>query len=154
MLQDSKFLYKEDLICRDFYNYYKENRKKSVEPIDQYKLFVKAVNGLMELLRRQILETEGGVYINGFGYFCYVKNAEKRRRVGNNLSFFQRMKKVDKYTYWFFPDNNFKDWYIEADAMKPKLDNYKLHFDGIKSYYDAKLLADNLRKYHGKQIKF
>lgn len=160
MLQELRFLYKEDLMCREFYEYYRTHRKKVVEPIDQYKLFVKAVGGLMMTLKKQIRETEGGVYIKGLGYFCHVKNTEKRRKaVGKaekERSYFDRIKKVDTYSYWFFPDTAFKDWYIfgESPTKKDAEKKYKIHFDGIQSYYDAKYLAGNLYNFHGKQIKY
>lgn len=154
MLQELDFLEKENLITRDFYDYYREHRKKVCEPIDQYKLFEKAVAGLLSTLVRQTIETEGGVYIKGWGYFCHVKNKVKHSI--KTKSFFDRQKKDYGYTYWFFPDKFFEGWHIHSNYVYNgiRLKSYKLHFDGIKSYYDAKFLADNLRKYHGKQIKF
>ena len=158
MLQGTNaFLEHEPLICREFYDYYRTHRRKVAKGIDQYMLFEKAVSGLLRLLRRLAVDTEGGIYIKGLGYFCHVKNYKKiKNRKGRN--FFEKLKKVNTYTYWFFPDGNFEGWYImpamDDSKVLINLESYKLHFDAIKSYHSAKTMQQALSTFHGHNIQF
>jgi len=135
------------VINRDFYNLYRENRRKTAKEIDQYKLFVKAVNGLLLTMRDIIEESEGGLYIQGIGYFCHEKSKRKQKSRGA-ATFFKRQKKKYKYKLAFFPDKQLKDWHITYNSLLYKSDirdKYYIHFNLIESYYKAKRFADNLK---------
>jgi hypothetical protein len=135
------------LINRDFYNLYRERRRTTAREIDQYKLFEKAVNGLLITMRNIIEESEGGLYIQGIGYFCHKKSDTKSKATGS-VSFFKRQNKKYKYSLTFFPDKQLKDWHITYNKVvskKEKRDKYYIHFDLIESYYNAKIFANNLK---------
>lgn len=133
---------------RDFYNLYKKERRTTAREIDQYKLFVKAVNGLLITMRDIIEESEGGLYIQGLGYFCHKKTDTKVRARGHT-SFFKRQKKEYNYILTFFSDNQLKDWHITYNkyiSKREKRDTYYIHFDLIESYYIAKKFARKLKQ--------
>lgn len=133
---------------RDFYNLYKEKRRKTAREIDQYKLFVKAVNGLILTMKDIIEESEGGLYIQGIGYFCHKKSKTKQKLRGV-ATFFKKQKRKYKYTLTFFPDKQLTDWYITYNPtlyVRDKRDRYYIHFSLIESYYKAKRFADNLKE--------
>lgn len=132
---NSTFRNPKQLITRECYEYYKENRKKVAKAIDQYNYFVKALNGIMTIARRMATESEGGLYIEGFGYFCHVKIKTRplRKRVPNSL--IRRITYTDIHLPYFEPDIEFEGWsmtYAFDDYYMRCLDNkrnYKIHFD-------------------------
>lgn len=87
MMQDIKMA--KNIIDRDMYDYYRANRKKQALGIDQYKLWVKAINGLLMTLKQMVIENENGVYIEKFGYL----RADKRLTYKVRVSI---LRKVDK----------------------------------------------------------
>jgi hypothetical protein len=136
------------VINREFYNLYKQNRRKTAREIDQYKLFVKAVNGLLITMRDIIEESEGGLHILGIGYFANRKTNKKRKKVGAT-GFFKRQKREYSYKLDFFPDKQLKDWYItysQTVSKRERLKRYYLHFDLIESYHNARLFATYLKE--------
>lgn len=71
----------KELINREIYDYYRAHRTKVAKGIDQYKLWVKAVNGLMMTLKELVITNENGVYIEGFGYIRAEKTGHSKKRV-------------------------------------------------------------------------
>lgn len=63
------------------YEHYRKNRKKVAKGINQYKLWIKALAGLIIVAKELMTENENGLYIEGFGYFYFRKKNESRRRV-------------------------------------------------------------------------
>jgi len=76
-----EIIHAKQLIDRDMYEYYRKNRKKTAKGIDQYKLWVKAINGFLITMKRLLIENENGVYLEGFGYFYIEKKCERKRRI-------------------------------------------------------------------------
>lgn len=135
------------LINREFYNLYRERRRSVAREIDQYKLFVKAVNGLLLTMRDIIEQSEGGLYIQGLGYFCHEKSKKKIKGRGNT-PFLKRVKKEYKYHLTFFPDKKLEGWYVKYNVdnfKKSKKEKYYIHFDLIESYYEARKFSTSLK---------
>ena len=136
---DFKFLKEVDLTDRVVYDFYRQNRREVAKGINQYNYFSKAVEGLLFVLQGMIAESEGGVYIEGLGYFACVKNKSKRK-LSNPKSLLDRGKKYQPYFPYFFPDNELSDWTM-SETFVLKLRNRigsnkiqrKLHFDLCQS---------------------
>ena len=72
---------KKNLVDREMYDYYRANRRKVAKGIDQYKLWVKAVHGLMIVLKELVAENENGVYLEGFGYLHIDSSKKMTKRI-------------------------------------------------------------------------
>jgi hypothetical protein len=154
--ETNKFLEVENLMSRDFYNYYRENRAYVAKGINQQMLFDKAVGGLLQTLGEIMRESEGGIHIKDFGYFCHVKSANKRKVKERNILANDRYEY--EYTPWFFPEDHVGDWYFHKDVkvfprVYQKLDKYGLYFDAIKSKYEFMAFGTGLYK-EGRNIKY
>lgn len=135
------------LISREFYEFYKTKRKNVAREIDQYKLFVKAVSGILITMREMMDESEGGLYIEGLGYFCHTKSKNKIKSKGS--SFFLRLKKKYYYKLTYFPEDFWDNWYLKfSNSVKSreKRSSYLLHFKIIESYYNATKFAKRLHR--------
>jgi len=127
----------KEIVNRDAYDYYRKNRKKVAKGIDQYNYFVKAINGIFETAKKMLIESKGGIYIEGFGYFCNILmpyKIKRKRKVQNSL--IKRVRISDKYEPFFEPDVEFSGWCMDyAFLRKQKEDviaskvKYKIHFD-------------------------
>jgi len=82
------------------YDYYRANRKKVAKEIDQYKLWVKAINGMLIELKQMVIECENGVYIEGFGYV----RAEFSHKCKKRISILKKEDK-DRHVVKFTSDN-------------------------------------------------
>lgn len=171
MNDSSTLIHPQITVCREAYDYYRDNRRVMAKGIDQYNYWVKAINGIFELLKKMILETQGGVYIEGFGYFCHIRNPEKKvrkRKLKNSL--IRTAKPTKKYIPYFEPDIEFKGWTMNfmfskeymAD-LKSSTIEYKLNFDlantmrvakdfAIKTF-NKKNRGDKPYEYKGLRIK-
>lgn len=152
--EHKKFLEVEELMCREFYDYYRQNRKRQAKGINQYKLFIKAFNGMMITLNKISSETEGGIHIDKLGYFCRVKTKHKMIKPMEK-SLLKKYEKSYGYSYEFLPDNWFKDWhmYVTVTYLN-KLEKYTLHFDAIESYYKATIFSNDLERMGSKTVKY
>lgn len=120
-----KFLHTVSIYDREVYDYYRENRIKVAKGINDYNLYKKAVSGLMLVIRDMFLDSDGGVYIDNFGYLCFIMSGKKgaNRLVKSRLL---RKKKVPLYTPWFFKDDlikkelHFLPWDKREKKNKPK----------------------------------
>lgn len=137
---DVRFLTFRSLVDREVYEYYRENRRRQSKTIDQYNYFIKAVEGLFIVISRMIAESEAGVYIEGFGYFCCIKNIRKTKPKSLTL----RSKYKISYTPFFFPDKEFQHWRMDGtfkDRLKGRVRNSKIehrvYFDVCESYREA-----------------
>lgn len=106
---NSHFLKEQSLTDRSSYEYYRQNRKAPSKTIDQYNYFVKAVEGVFNVIQDLIINSEEGVYVKDIGYFCAQKK-RKKKRVKTSL-----FKKGFNYsTVTFIPDENLKGWIMEG----------------------------------------
>ncbi len=151
MIED-KFLKYCSLFDREVYDFYRQHRHKTAEGINEYRLYKKAVSGLIMEMIEMMYESEAGVYISGLGYFCNVikKDKSKRGCRAQGLSPILRNKKVNRYFPYFFPDEEFKGWTMSGafnshirenqEIFKP----YKLYFGICESERIANMFANKL----------
>lgn len=137
-----------DLTTREAYDYYRKNRKKPSETIDQYNYFVKAVKGIFWVIKELMLESEGGIYIDGLGYFCNLQNGDRMvdiNRMYKTVSLVNRYQRKKRYLPYFQPYSNFEGWTMDgtfSKELRRKLNNrkhqYKVHFDIGQAYSISK----------------
>lgn len=149
MNKDSFFNY-TSLLDREVYDFYRENRYRAANGINDYNLYKKAVGGLFELLRKMVMESEGGVYIENLGYFCYIiSNKKSRKRITEIKNIPLREKYKKKYTYfpYFFPDENLED-FTASKTLKllNTTKKRKLHFDICESKKQGYLEARRIER--------
>ena len=147
--ENKRFLEVENLMCREFYDYYRTNRSYVAKGINQQMLFDKAVKGLLSMLGEIMRETEGGIHIKDFGYFCHVKSPNKNKVKDRNILAPNRYEY--EYFPWFFPEDHIGDWYLCKDAkefprLHKKIGKYSLYFDEIRSKYELMAFGEGLRK--------
>lgn len=130
------FIKETSLLDREVYEFYKENRKKVANGLNDYNLFKKAVSGLMLVIRDMMVQGQGGVYIEGLGYFCNVMYPKKYKMRGKDIPFFRRIEKQQYFFPYFFPDFEMTDWTFSDmfeihahDKSNITRRDYKLHFD-------------------------
>jgi hypothetical protein len=75
-----RFLEVDQLVCREFYEYYKSIRRRIVTPLDKYLYFHKAISGLLLEIKRESINYEHGVYIEGLFYISRYKGHKMRDR--------------------------------------------------------------------------
>ena len=68
-----RFLEVDQLVCREFYEYYKSIRRRIVTPLDKYANFHRAISGLLLEIKRQSINYEHGVYIEDLFYISRYK---------------------------------------------------------------------------------
>ncbi len=130
---------------RDSYDLYRKKRRKVAKEIDQYKLYVKAVNGLLSCLLEMVKEAESGVYIKGLGYFFHNKSDKLKK--GIHGSFFTRMKKRYTYSMDFYPDNELSDWYITFTSdVNYKKKEYTVYFDTVDSISELDTVNNKIKR--------
>ncbi len=150
----------QSLTSREAYDFYRERRNKCVAGINEYNLYKKAIEGLFIVLKDMMVESEGGVYIEGLGYLCmvaYPKEYKSNNTKGKSL--FQKLRKYQYYFPYFIPDVELRGWTL-SDAFEDKLIRkanaqdirYKLHFDivdTVRIANDYAKKANNHRKVRG-----
>ena len=129
------FLDELSLQSRECYDFYRENRKKVADGLNDFNLFKKAVSGLMKIIRYGQEETEGGTYIEGWGYFCMVAYPNKKCYRGKAGLIRNNTYKTEYFPY-FFPDTELPNWSMSEtfndNTCLHNLD-YKLYFNLCKS---------------------
>lgn len=115
MWKEYNFIKEEKLINREFYDFYRANRKKISKSIDQYNYFVKAINGILEIVYNNILENENGVYLEGLGYFCFLTRGKRRKK--RKSVFDKKVINDVKYLY-FYPEEQNKKIYLYPTLSK------------------------------------
>ena len=132
------------VINRDSYNLYKQKRRKVAKEIDQYKLFEKAISGILSCLMQMIRESENGVYIKGLGYFFHNKSDKKVK--GKKETFFKRIKKRYIYQADFYPDDSLEGWYVTyANKNYPKKE-YSVYFDIVESMMQLDTINNTIKR--------
>lgn len=148
----------QSLLSREAYDFYRAKRKRAVSSINEYNLYKKTISGLFNVVSDMMVQSEGGVYIEGFGYLCNIAYPNLWKD-GKGKSLFQRIKKYQYYFPYFIPDVELKNWTM-SDAFENKLERklnaqdikYKLHFDlvdTIRIANDYSKKARNHRKVRG-----
>ena len=69
-----RFLEVDQLVCREFYEYYKSIRRRIVPALDKYANFHRAISGLLLQIKRDSINYEHGVYIENLFYISRYKS--------------------------------------------------------------------------------
>lgn len=75
-----RFLEVDQLMSREFYDYYRSTRRRVVPALDKYANFHRAVSGLLLQIKRDSIDYENGVYIQNLFYISRYKSHLKRDR--------------------------------------------------------------------------
>lgn len=157
---DHSFLRQVNITEREVYDFYRENRKKVAPAINQYNYYVKAVEGMMSILGEMIAQSEGGIYIEGLGYFACLKT--ERNYTKKRKSLLAKRLKFTCYLPYFFPDSSFSEWTMSGtfdSTIRVKIDHlkkYKLNFDICDSVKESQRLSRAIlnNKYRRKELNF
>lgn len=138
-----EFLEYADITSEEAYEWYKEKRRVPSETINQFNYYQKAVRGMMSSIRTLMEESEGGVYIEGFGYFFKLKTKEYMFKDSLDNRILHQYKKACRYDNSFHPDPEFKDWTMDRTIKKHTTEReiperYKIHFDIREAHRVAK----------------
>lgn len=158
------FLREHQLTSRECYEYYKKHRKWNSPTINQYNYFVKALEGFFIIVQKMMIQSEGGVYLRGLGYFACVLTGKKRKtKFVKTKSLVVKTKRPYKYVPYFFPEEDMKKWTMEDTFMPINKDrinaskiNHKLHFDICRAYKVSEAYANKLFQHraHKGEFKF
>lgn len=139
-----KFIEISDLVGRDFYEFYKENRLHTSKTISNHVRFKEAIGGMMQSILRVTTKTNGGLDIENFGYFCYVRSKKKRHCAVEKNPLKKHIKKYSYYLY-FQPVDELREWYIDPKRNKfPKRNDYYFAPESGKAMYELRKHADRL----------
>lgn len=117
----SKEEYLELLMSREFYHFYKKTRRKPSKVIDQYNYFEKAINGMIQELRKMLSETETGVHLKGLGVLYRKPFGE----ILTKINMFTQ-KKVSKNTVQLYIEDDFlRNQYFIANPPRIKMTENK-----------------------------
>ena len=116
----------EDINNREFYDFYRKNRRSVSKKIDQHKLFIKAINGFLIELKRAVEENEHGVHLRGLGVVYKKPFGQWFRR----MSLFTHRRGERGLSYLYLEDEYLRNRYIikkvarrlEAETDKKKSD--------------------------------
>lgn len=134
---------------REFYGYYKKNRICISKGVERYADWTRAVARIMRSIGELIVTTEGGVYIENWGYFAIFKTYKKTDKKVKNLSITSYIKDYRYYPYFFGEVGRpcFKNWFMAMtfnkklrEKIKHKVGSgfkYKLFLTTIKSLIGA-----------------
>ena len=140
-----------DIQGREFYDYYRKHRKKSVPWLKDHTLFKRAIGAMFEVISDKLVEVDGGVYLEGIGYFGVLMSPKKKKKAMSvfnpNKNDYSAIKKQYKYTPYFFGNigyGYFKDWTMSMsfDAhylkriRKSKV-KYKLYYTALQQLWKA-----------------
>ena len=133
------------IMDREVYEFYRENRKKVAKGINDFNLFKKAVGGYFSLVKQVMEESEGGVYLNNIGYFCYVISTKKKKPTRSNITSII-LRNTKRYIYFPFIFTDFGDFsFREAPQLYPAYKKkYKLYFDLIEINREISLTANRI----------
>lgn len=156
---DSEIIDFISLKDREFYDYYKKNRKSPSLGVYQFSQFEKVVGGLMMSLRKLILEKEGGVFIEGLGYFAVFRTHKKTRKKNSYSNTLQSLLPQYRWYPVFFGDigsPTFRHWTM-SKAFVPELNRlikeriskgkkYKLYYSLLKNIASASRETRKIKK--------
>jgi len=149
-----------DITSREAYEYFRKNRKFNIKAIDQYNYYKKAVEGLFFTIREILSESQGGVYIEGLGYFCFVIYPKKMKKKGKKLqneSLFRSIRKKNTYFLYFFPDLELEGYILTENKYIPieaKREDYKLHFNICQNYRINRLITRRKQNFRNGEFDY
>jgi hypothetical protein len=88
----------EQLVSREFYEYYRKNRIRVSKGLNKYQSFERYVRGMFEDIKKCIIKNRAGVYLRGIGYFGFEIRETHYSKKDN---FFSKLKPFKK-TYITF----------------------------------------------------
>lgn len=108
--------YLEDLINREFYEFYKKSRRKPSKVIDQYNYFEKAIHGMLHEIRVMMGETEQGIHLKGLGVLYRRPYGEYIKQ----LTMFTHTIKQKNLIQFYLEDDFLRNQYLIANVMRVK----------------------------------
>lgn len=151
--ENKNFLEIVDLIDREFYDFYRDNRTHQALAIDQYNYFKKAVGGMFQVIKKITSESSGGLDIKDFGYFCYVRSKNKRKS-GLEKNPLKKHLKRYRIDLRFFPKEDFKDWYLDPSNISfPTLNQYFVTPESANMKYEMEAYNRKI-SLEAKDVKF
>lgn len=142
---ERKFEIISELLTREFYEYYRKNRKKPSKVIDQYRYFTKAISGLLLELRKEIIKSKNGLYLQDFAYISYNGKTQKRRDKTKTilhkkielpwrgLEFYQLFDCKDQWRIWNY---SITDYIKKIEDYEPKPNEVKYLTKLRKDFFD------------------
>ena len=128
-----------EITGREFYDFYRQHRRRTVPWLKDHTLFKRTVGAMFSEIGDMMIEADGGVYLEGFGYFGVIMSPKKTRKRLNILSAFkdkyEYIKKKHRYSPYFFGDigvRNFREWSMSSSFTLLFLK--KIRNSGIKYY--------------------
>jgi hypothetical protein len=117
---------------KECYDFYRRNRRCNNIQIKRHIQYKTVVNAIFAKIYEVMMLSQGGVNIEGFGYFCRVRKVrEKEVIVEKENSLFKKKELKKSYITHFEPDGQLKDWTMNGTFTRPigGLDiDYKLNF--------------------------
>ena len=83
----------EQLVSREFYEYYRKNRIRVSKGLNKYQSFERYVRGMFEDIKKCIIKNRAGVYLRGIGYFGFEIRETHYSKKDN---FFSKLKPFKK----------------------------------------------------------
>ena len=118
----SKLQYCENLMGREFYDFYRKTRRKPSKVIDQYNYFEKAIYGMCFEIGEMLNETDHGGHLKGIGVFHKHPFGE----VFQNINLFTKKKKYRKALRFYLEDSYLRNLYLTTNTRSDKaLENKK-----------------------------
>lgn len=108
--------YLEDIINREFYEFYKKSRRKPSKVIDQYNYFEKAIHGMLNEIRVIMGETEQGIHLKGLGVLYRRPYGEYIKQ----LTMFTHTIKQKNLIQFYLEDDFLRNQYLIANPMHVK----------------------------------
>lgn len=106
--------YLENIDSREFYDFYRRNRKKTSPKINQEILFKKAIHGLLLEIKKCAEETGNGVHLRGFGVLHKRRVSVAKVR----LSLFTYTKKEKNGCNFYLEDDYLRNLYLIKNVSK------------------------------------
>jgi hypothetical protein len=135
---------REQLVTRELYDHYRKTRRKVAKEIDQYKLFEKAVKGLLSQIHRMVEEAPGGLYLKDFGYI-YVTTKTIRKKEKNGI--LKKSVTIKKINTELFSKNAVKWNYIYYSAIRRKNNDPSIEYKYMREDIEYVKAIENAKYY-------
>lgn len=153
-----------DITGREFYDFYRENRRRAVPWLKDHTLFRRTIGAMIREIADMMIEADGGVYLEGLGYFGVImspKKSRKRLSIFNTFkNNYESIKKKYRYSPYFFGDidrRNFRDWSMSSSfnlqflkKVRKSKTKYYLCYTALKQLYKANKLTKQYRNANNK----
>lgn len=108
--------YLENLMSREFYDFYRKSRRKPSKVIDQYNYFEKAFGGMIGELRQMLTETDTGIHLKGLGVLYRKPFGEYLRK----LTIFTHTRVTRNLVNFYLEDDFLRRQYLIANPPHVK----------------------------------